>query len=202
MRTEDELEERPPNEWFLLRRSPGRLFHAAVALLSGALLWAYSGPRVDLTLWIPVVVLAGLAAVLWGARLITFLVASIRNRSAGSGLSWLIAPAFGLVVLVHIAGGIPLWARWTVSRPAFEAVVQQRQASGEEGPDVLGRLGLYQVDLLLESDGSLLFSDRGDVFDSGFAYLPDGPRTDLVVGSSRPLDFEPLGGPWYAWTAS
>ncbi len=204
MLTEAELEESPPNEWFFWRRAPGALFHVAVGLLALSLLWVHSEPGVDLLPWITVVLLSCLLALVWAVRLLTFLLALTRGRSAGSALAWLPAPAVGLVVLVLVVTGVPLQARWTISRPAFDAVVEQHLRGVEQVPERPGRLGLYRIDRVDDVDGALLFfeGEIGALGASGFAHVPEGPRPDLFVDSAGPLRFEPRGGPWYSWTTA
>jgi hypothetical protein len=202
--TEAVLEESPPNEWFFWRRAPGALFHVAVGLLALSLLWVHSEPAVDLLPWLTVVLLSCLLALVWAVRLLTFLLAMTRDRSAGSPLAWPAAPAVGFVVLVLVVAGIPLQARWTISRPAFDAVVEQHLRGGERVPERPGRLGLYEIARADDVDGALLFfeGEDGALGASGFAHLPDGPRPDRLVGSAGPLRFEPRGGPWYSWTTA
>ena len=200
--TEVEREELPPNDWFFWRRAPGALFHVAVGLVSLSLLWVHSEPGVDLLPWITVALLGCILVLVWAVRLLTFLLALTRDRSAGSPLAWLAAPAVGLVVVVLVVAGIPLQARWAISRPAFDAVVEQRLEGGGRVPGHPGRLGLYEIGRVDDVGGALLFfeGDDGALGASGFAHLPDGPRPDLFVGSAGPLRFEPLGGPWHSWT--
>ncbi len=53
-------------------------------------------------------------------------------------------------------------------------------------------------------EGGVIFYDKvGSLFDdAGFAYLADGPSTELENGLFENPQFRSLGGGWYAWTAS
>jgi hypothetical protein len=202
--TEVEREELPPNEWFLWRRAPGALFHVAVGLLALSLLWVHSEPGVDLLPWLTVVLLGCLLVLVWAVRLLTFLLALTRGRSAGSALAWLAAPAVGVVVVVLVVAGIPLQARWAISRPAFDAVVEQRLGGGGAGARAPREAGAVRDRARRRRRGALLFFEGRTAHWAPLASptSPTAPGPTCPSTARARLRFEPLGGPVHSWTGA
>ena len=192
----------------LLHRAPGWIFHLVATLGALALLWSASYPLGN---FLPLLVgfgwTVGCAAV-WLVRLITYV--SGRRLAVPSGRSrgFLIAPIGGLVVIALMALGVPLAARWGLSRGAFDARADQLVAEAAESGagrkrDVLDgdRVALYIVrNATVDASGGVYFVIEGSGFvdGGGFARLPDGPPpTGLEPG--EPEQFEHLDGDWYTF---
>ena len=95
---------------------------------------------------------------------------------------------------------VPLRARWSVSRSAFEEVVADAATDPQAEPTVPDRLGAYRVsDVDRHGDATVFTIPTSGIFTtSGFAHLPEGPGTlaqDEMFGAT----FEHLGGDWYTW---
>lgn len=167
-------------------------FHLAVTALAGWLLWSASFPGSDFFSATAAGFGLCLAAVVWLVKLVL----SVRRRS----LSWwfAVAPIGALAVVALLAVDAPLQARWELSRPAFEAAVQ------DPAPDVGSRIGLYEIISVEPIPGGVLFYEAHGAFldDAGFAYLPGGPTPELENGGFESPRYHHLGGPWYAFTAS
>lgn len=193
--------------------------HALLAGTLGMLLFAFSTPGYSF----PLAALAGLALLVSGGTWIVLLgIALTRRRPSG----WLaVAPVLVVVTLALLAVGMPMKTRWAGSRADFDRVVAQFDASGQgadrdaDGPDTGGldrshrwtavdvpdRVGTYEIKAAYRVDGGFVFyaAASSNMFDDGgFAYLPGGPDPTLVTPDALSPVFHPLGGPWYAWTAS
>ncbi|RZU76974.1 hypothetical protein EV384_5686 [Micromonospora kangleipakensis] len=170
---------------------------------AGCLSWAFSVPGFAVLIAMAAVAILGVAVVLWtvGAQL---------SHSAGRTWPWWLplAPAMAVVMLVLLVTGVPLRARWALSRDAFEAVVaelpERSPATGFDPVPVPTTVGSYRITrAYLVSGGVVFYEENGAFFDdAGFAYLPDGPTPSLGNGSFESPVFRPLGGGWYRWTAS
>ncbi|WP_141715208.1 hypothetical protein [Micromonospora rhizosphaerae] len=177
--------------------------HVVAAGGAGCLLWAFSVPGVAVLLAAAAVAVLGVAVLLWtvGAQL---------SHSAGrTWPGWLpVAPAMAVVVLALLVTGVPLRARWALSRDAFETVVaelpQRRSATGFDRVRVPATVGSYRITTAYLVPGGVVFYEENGAFfdDAGFAYLPDGPTASLANGSFESPVFRPLGAGWYRWTAS
>lgn len=196
---------------FWWRRPPGRLFHLALCPLAVALLWTVSSPgtpSLTRTLYFTGAVLV--LALVWMVRTVAFVVAVIRDRSAGSRLWLVVAPLACLVVTSVLYLRLPLHARWALSKGSFEDKVEAIRPSryGPSTIDGVGRVGYYDVQEVHLVDGAVVFvTGRADGFMGedlgGFAYLPDGPipAIDPDDPTIQSPHFEHLSGHWYAWNA-
>ncbi|MGC5021853.1 hypothetical protein [Micromonospora sp. DT47] len=170
---------------------------------AGILLWAFSFPGYAVFVAAGGLAVLGVAALLWvvGAQL-----------SYGSGRTWPwwlpIAPVMAVVVLALLVTGVPLRARWALSRAAFETVVAEMPASTAatrfDRVDAPATIGGYRIISAYLVPGGVVFYEAHGAFfdDAGFAYLPGGPSPTLGNGSFESPTFRPLGGGWYRWTAS
>lgn len=185
-------------------RPPGRLFHLLLVLPALVWLWAWSVPGFDLPLWMPSAMALGLGALVWGVRLLTYVVARIRQQPTTGGRRFLVAPVCGAIALGLVIADVPLKARWAASRSSFETVVDEALEDDDFESVDDQRLGLYSVTNVYRQGDAVIFYERtGSVSDdAGFAYLPDGPFPELENGGFERPEFRHLGGPWYAWTAS
>jgi hypothetical protein len=193
----------PQMESVLAHRSSLWVFHAVVAVAAGCLLWAFSVPGISVLLAAGAVLVLGLATLLWAAGVEAF-----RLRGTRSSWWFLVTPAMGVMVVALLYAGLPLQARWALSRDAFEAVVDDLPEApvGTEWTrlTVPGRLGAFRITAAYRVPGGAVFYEaNGSLFDdAGFAYLPGGPNPSLENGSFESPAFKHLGGGWYSWTAS
>ncbi|WP_157728160.1 hypothetical protein [Actinopolymorpha singaporensis] len=175
-------------------------FHLVVTLLTGCLLWAVSVPGAVLPAGYFVLLGLCAAAVIWAARLVI----ALRNRTPS--WSFAVAPIGALIVLVLVVMTVPLQMRWGLSKPAFDAVVEDAALATSEQVDIrkASWIGLYHISRVTRVPGGFVFYEaNGSLFDhAGFAYLPDGPTPRLENGSFESPTFRHLGGPWYTFTAS
>jgi hypothetical protein len=193
----------------MFRRPPGRLFH--VVLIAVPAVWIVlvsttPGPQWLFALPADWLVLIG--AVIWAVRLGTYALARHHGRATGLERSFLIAPIAGVVVIALVWLEIPLRVRWAVSKPAFQAAVENAPPPTDvQNPiefDASDWVGTYKVLFAYRvGDGAIFYEASGVGFDdAGFAYLPTGPFVEVEsAGFERP-QFRALGGGWYAWTAS
>lgn len=193
----------------LLDRPPCSAFHAAVAAGLGLWLWAWSVPGLSFSVWVAAVVALGLLGLGWTLRSATFLWARRQGRAIGSAVWFAVAPAAVVLALMLNTFDVPLRVRWTVSKPAFERVLHRappRTADKQEWVDfaVPERIGTYRISQAYRvGDAVILYESNGALFDdAGFAHLPTGPFDELNTGWFEAPRFRPLGGHWYAWTAS
>lgn len=186
------------------RRPPGRLFHLLLVPLALIWLWSWSVPGLNFLLWIPSVWALGVGALVWGVRLLTYVVASVRGEPTSGGRWFLLAPACGVLALGLVIADVPLKARWAISRADFEEVVDEALADDDHRSVEHRRLGLYIITLVYRQRDAVIFYELTGALshDAGFAYLPDGPFPELEDGSFERPQFRHLSGPWYAWTAS
>jgi hypothetical protein len=187
----------------LWRRPPGRTFHLAMAVAGAVLLVSVSVPGVVKQWLLRALIVLGFGAVVWCIRSAAYLVARLQQRSQGSAV-WLVAAPLGLLMVATLWGtDLPLQARWTLSQGAFDDVVENRDGL-DSGQDRV--IGLYRITNVQEIGDAVVFSEANRQLagsGAGFAYLPDGPRPDIVQAltlSSALPQFEHLGGPWYSWT--
>jgi hypothetical protein len=178
----------------LSSRSPGHLVPVGAA---AATLFLASAPGGDDSfflglVWVPSACV-WLAWMLWrsgglkdGAR--------VDGRSI---VAWLVGPALAVLALTFAVLGLPLAARFALSRAAFEA--DARAALAASGPQQTPRpaywLGLYRVRRSVES-GEVWYSvsGAGGVFGwGGFGYSPPG------VAREDPWGRRDLGGGWFVW---
>lgn len=190
-------------EWALAHRRSAWVFHGVVAGAAGCLLWAFSVPGISVFLAAGAVLVLGLATLLWAAGVEAF-----RSRDERTPWWFLAAPAMGVIVVALLCPGLPLEARWAVSRDAFEAVVDDlpQAPAGTEWTrlTVPHTLGGYHITAAYRVRGDAIFYEANGSFfnDAGFAYLPDGPNSSVKNGSFESPTFRHLGGAWYSWTAS
>jgi type IV secretory pathway protease TraF len=99
---------------------------------------------------------------------------------------------------------VPLRARWTASRPAFEAAVDEAMADADGSSSESRPIGLYHVTSTSRHGDAVIFTERTGAYEdnAGFAYLPDGPVPVLEDEAMDGTVFRHLDGRWYSWTAS
>lgn len=187
-------------------RVPWIVFDLVVAAAGGLLLWAFSVPAFAL---VPTLVATGVLAVAGIVWVVWLAVA--RPRRWRQLLGFAVAPAMVTVVVLLLATGVPLQARWAKSRDAFNQVVKAlpaatAAASGDRwiSIDVPSTIGGYRISCAYRVPGGVVFYEEhgSGLDDAGFAYLPDGPTASLENGSFESPTFRRLGKGWYAWTAS
>jgi hypothetical protein len=189
----------PPSPQRLAARPPTWLFHGLLAIATLPVLWAVSVPGSSTT-WL----LVSLLVWFWfGAVWLVRLALYVTHRRR---LSWwfAVAPAMFVLLVSVVNADLPLKVRWAGSHDAFEAAVAGLPADEELSlqPKTIGSFRISETlripegVLFYEAHGAFLFND------AGFAYLPDGPSDDIGDGALESPEFRPLGGPWYAWTAS
>lgn len=172
----------------------------AVAVVIGGWLTAV------LTLWAGSYPTGGLMAALVAAGLLlvngaVWLVFVVRE---------LVERRFALVafttaaVLVLIAGAafasrieLPLLARFAMVRPAFDRVVAERAAGGDNADRCPARIGSYRITNCRTVGTGTYFTERDGGFLNGvgFAYLPGGPPSGSPMGGS--ITYSQLRGSWY-----
>lgn len=182
-------------------RTPGWLFHLTLVPAAVGLLWSHSSPGFGFFSWLLAVVVLGIAAAVWTARMAMFMVAKRRGAAARRLWTFVVAPVGGLLVLALLVGDVPLRTRWALSRDAFADVVGDVDQAAKWSPK---RLGLYEVTNVRRDGSAVFFYEKtGALFDdAGFAYLPLGTSSVRESGSFENPQFDDLGGAWYAWTAS
>jgi hypothetical protein len=127
-----------------------------------------------------------------------------RKNRAGRWMpwSWAIAPAILLLTVIVAASGVPLNARFALSRPAFEQL-PNRALSNE----VTASAGMYEVCCFERTNFGYQFGvSEGLNVVWGFAFSPDGapPGPDIDSGGDTNLQegdnaYRHLDGPWYIW---
>jgi len=184
----------------LTPRAPWWALHIVTLAAAACLLWAFSVPGFSFFLVFGAVPVLGLAGLAWVVWVVMFGV----HRRRWSW-SFLPAPMIVALVLALLAAGVPLQARWAMSRGAFEQAVATLPA-GEDwylvpAPSTIGS---YRIIAAYHVPGGVVFQEaNGNLFDdAGFAYLPEGPTPALENGSFESPVFQHLGGAWYRWTAS
>jgi hypothetical protein len=179
-----------------LDRPPGVAFHLALAVPLVVLLIAGSVPAGDLGMSLLGVLALFVAGVTWLLRGIAYVDARRRGRAHGDPRWFVVGPAAAALTVVVAAVGLPLQARWALSRGAFEDAL--REAPGEAD----GRIGLYDVSAVRAHGDATVFevAGTGAVFESGgFAHVPDpAARPELAERT----DYHHLGGDWYWFTAT
>lgn len=184
-------------------RVPWLVLNVVASIAAACLLWAFSVPGFVFLLVLGLVHVLGLAAVAW----IVLVVMGIRRRR----WSWWFLPAPVVVVLALalVVEGVPLQARWAMSRSAFERVVATLPTTSPVDAEwsrvpVPSRIGAYRIEAAYPVPGGVVFYEANGymIDDAGFAYLPDGPTPDLETADFESPAFKHLGGPWYSWTAS
>ncbi len=173
------------------------LFPVLLTIPLGWMMWVFSGPGLLVFRMLGALAILAAFGLAW---LVLIFLAWHRDRP----LVWYgVAAILTVVVSGLIALRVPLQARWTVSRSAFDRLAARIAADPDAS--VSGRIGLYDVRYLRHIDGGWIVHDTvgtGLVDDAGFAYLPAGPTDDLGDGDWENPRFTHLGGPWYSWTAS
>jgi hypothetical protein len=191
----------------LFTRVPGWLFHALLAATLLALLWAMSTPEWLFLVWFLGALFLFLLVVVWLVLALVDVRSRRKHGAPGTPRVLLVAPCLVLIAFGLAAVDAPLTARWLISRPSFEEVVEATPpATGDAWQQVGGpqRLGLYDVRLVFRVRDAVVFYETSGGFldDSGFACLPSGPFPELEDSSFEGPQFEHLGGCWYTWTAS
>ncbi|GAA3635074.1 hypothetical protein GCM10022236_42100 [Microlunatus ginsengisoli] len=188
-------------------------FSVCLALAIGVWLWASSN------LAAPFFPLAFAASVLFGLGVwwLCLAVLAVLRRQRPP-LVVLITP---IVVLPLVALGfttLPIKARWLLSEPVFNAIVERagpptlRPADPDDEDEGWSELdpcptviGTYLVNECSQFPGGYLFWDSagsGLIDDGGVAYLPNGIPDDLDTGWFESPEFTHLHGPWYAFASS
>jgi len=166
-----------------------------VAVILGWL-WGWSIPGTHFLVVLATSVALLAMAVVWSVHLIRFAAAWRRDPVTGRGRRFLLAPLLGGLALALVAAQVPLQARWSASRAAFEEVVADPEREWFDDQ----RLGLYTVGHVTRRGGAVLFQVSGGGFidGAGIAHLPDGPSAALErdLGATR---FRRLDGPWHTY---
>ena len=172
----------------------------AVAVVIGgwltavAILWAGSYPSGGLVAGLVAAGLLLITGVVWLVFLVREL---IKRRFAPVALTT-------AVVLVLVAGAafasrieLPLLARFAMVRPAFDRVVAERAAGGDDLDRCPARIGSYRITNCRTVGTGTYFTERDGGFLNGvgFAYLPGGPPPDPPMGGS--ITYSQLRGSWY-----
>lgn len=184
-------------------RGPGGWFHLLVGVAVLAWLWSWSVPGTHFLVLMASSLALLVGAVLWGIHLVAFVVVRRRGRPTSGAPRFLLAPVVGTVALALVAAGVPLDARWSLSRSAFEDVVDDALEDDDHRSTDERRIGLYTVDDVYSQGEVVIFRvpAGGFVDPVGFAYLPEGPRPEVGdVGLNQP-QFHHVDGPWYTFTA-
>lgn len=184
-------------------RGPGGWFHLLVVVAVLGWLWSWSVPGTHFMVLMASSFALLVGAVLWGIHLVAFVVVRRRGRPASGAPLFLLAPVVGTVALALVAAGVPLDARWSLSRSAFEDVVGDALEDDDYRSTDERRIGLYTVnDVDRHGEVVVFHVPAGGFIDpAGFAYLPEGPLPEIgEVGLNQPR-FRHIGGPWYTFAA-
>lgn len=187
---------------------PSVLVVGGAAVGAAAGLWASSLPGSSLLL----VVGAVLAWIAAGAGWLLLVGSRVfgRSRWLSRPRMWgvVVAPILVVATVGLVASDAPLRARWSLSRDAFDTVVENGggnlrlyQRIDLPAPR---RLGLYRVAEAYQlGDGVFVVVDGGGGLMSiqGFAHLPTGPNP-VLEAQYEGVDFHALGDDWYVWGAS
>jgi hypothetical protein len=108
-----------------------------------------------------------------------------------------------VLLLVLLSLHVPLRIRWALSQPYFEGVAREA-LSTEDFFAENRQIGLYDISQIHREGDAVIFDESTGLGfdDAGFAYLPGGPAAELETANFEAPEYVPLGGPWYAWTAS
>ena len=143
------------------------------------------------------------ASVLWlpvGLAWIAALVASRGQRHAlgRPQRSFALAPAVVVLTVALAISGLPLTARFAISRSALERLPDLGLSNDESAS-----VGLYSVCCFERTDFGYRFGvSQGLNVVWGFAYSPNGPPAGPDIDSGlREGDnaYRHLDGPWYIW---
>ena len=169
--------------------------YLAASLPCLLLLVGWSIPGGDILAGLGAIALAMPIALVWfvGFAILAF---KQRGRFGFTQLArWLGIPLAGVLTLALLAAGLPLRARFELSRAALEDVARRVQA-GETLRDSTPA-GWYTIDgaYVDDEDGGVYLPVEGSGLftDCGFLYLPTGQPM-----ASRQMWFAPIDGPW--WT--
>jgi hypothetical protein len=189
--------------WSRRRTPPGWVFYGCCFVVALIDMWAASWPGVNFGYpgFVGFALTAALGLI-WVTRLL--LAGWSPWKSVRHMVRWAIGPGGLLVLVVALALGLPLRARWALSEGGFDRAVTEIQQHPERASSFEGRIGSYDITWVVVVDRGVLFYDSKGAFidDAGFAYLPDGPYPGLENGGFERPRFRHLHGPWYAWTAS
>ena len=184
------------------------MFHLALAVPTFAFLWSFSVPGFDFLLGVAAFGAIGIGAITWFVRAGIYVFDRSRRDARGSTTWFLVAPIAGVLVIALIFTSSPLRARWALSRGEFtEAMSLAPPATGSDdwvSFEVPDRLGSYRItEAHRVGDAFIFLEDHGVLFGfAGFAFLPNGRFDELSTLPFENPQFMPLGGGWYAWTAS
>lgn len=174
------------------QRPPGPVFHLALLVALGLLLWAGTEPVLDVAPALVALALLLALAVVWAVRLVLALTA--RRRGLGR---FALAPVLCGAVAVLLLLGTPLDVRWSLDRTAFAT------AAATGGGATGQHLGTHDVGRVRDLPGRAVafdLSDAGFLDDVGYAYLPDGPSGE-VAAAFESVRFTHLDGSWWTYAA-
>jgi hypothetical protein len=169
-----------------------------------AMLWSYSYPGFG-----PLSFMAGalglvVGAAVWIVRALLYLRAKNDASRQRRPRLFAVAPLAGLFVVALLWTDVPLRLRWALAKGDFEERLPAALADDEYFDIKTRRFGTYKITSIERNHEAVIFHESaGNLFDdAGFAYLPNGPRPALENGNFEVPQWTPLGGHWYAWTAS
>lgn len=164
---------------------PGLRFFAWAASLAGLSLVGF--------VWIVLGLLALTRLVRKGARKVT--------RPLVTSLA--VVPMVAILLLGARLIDAPLRLRVELSRGQLTDYAESRLSEGR--PDVVTPESIagFALSSVVVRDGAVfLYDTDGSLFDdAGLLYLPDGQPADVSASMESPY-FRPLGGGWWAFTAS
>jgi hypothetical protein len=165
--------------------------------LVGATVYAVSAPG-----WYFFVTLLVIGAwILAGAAWIVSIGArALRRRSLFVlGPGDFVFPALVVVVGALVYLGVPLYARYRLSRPAMNAAAKKVVAHPERAR-TMHRIGLWPTDRVARIRGGMRFvvSGAGFLDAQGFAYSPGGEPAQVAAEDI----YTHFDGPWYLWDES
>lgn len=184
-------------------RGPRGWFHLLVGVAVLAWLWSWSVPGTHFLVFMASSLALLAAGVLWSIHAVAFVVARRRGRPTAGTPRFLLAPVVGAIAVALVAADVPFDARWSLSRSAFEDVVDDALKDPDYRSTAERRIGLYTVGHVYSQGEIVIFwvPAGGFVDPVGFAYLPEGPLPEIGdVGLNHP-QFRHIDGPWYTYAS-
>ncbi|MDF5751926.1 hypothetical protein P3X83_04795 [Spongiactinospora sp. TRM90649] len=176
---------------------PGIVMLPIVALTGLLVLASVSLPGGSFDLLLPSMFLVPCAAALWLARFAAAL-AHLEGRRGirRHWIRWAAAPVMGVAVIGLVLTGTPMDARFALSRPSLDTLVQDVTAGPTPAVQPDQRAGLYSLTGIERTATGVRFliRDTGFYGSQGFAWSPGGPppREDDSF-------YTHYQGPWYRW---
>ena len=186
-----------PDHWVPVRPPPfipGAALYAMTALVLVAGIYGSSQP--DLSTLLMIAVFAGLTiGLVW---LISFWVAALDTRlqySRRTWARWAGIPIMCFVCLTVIASGLPMTARFQLSKSALEQAATRVEAGDQYGP---GWIGFYSVQGARRVNGTATFVLSGS-WDQGCGLArTSGSSSDRETESGTYL-VASFGDGWWYW---